>query len=64
MHVGKRGARGLGAVVGQGLSPQLEKVVPSLEGYAIVQSLPASATLGGSQRGQRLSVCIGEGSPP
>ena len=29
------------AVVGQRLSLQLEKVVPSLEGCAIVQNLPA-----------------------
>ena len=35
-------------MVGQGLSPQLEKVDPSLEGCAIVQNLPASATPGHS----------------
>ena len=35
-------------VVGQGLSPQLEEVVPSLEGYVIVQNLPVSATPGHS----------------
>ena len=38
------GEPGLGVVVGQSLSPQLEKVVPSLEGCAIAQNLPASAT--------------------
>ena len=31
---------GLGTGVGQGLSPQVEKVVPSLEGCTIVQKLP------------------------
>ena len=36
-------------VVVQGLSPQLEKVVPCLEGCEIVQSLPVSAILGGSR---------------
>ena len=36
----------MGSVVGQGCSPQWEKAVPSLEGCAIVQSLPASATPG------------------
>ena len=35
-------------VVGQRLSPQLEKVFPSLEGCAIVQNLPASTTPGHS----------------
>ena len=33
----------LGAVVGQGLSPHLEKVFPSLEGCAIVQNLSVSS---------------------
>ena len=32
------GELGLGAVVGQGLRPQLEKAVPSLEGCAIAQN--------------------------
>ena len=36
----------LGAVLGQRLSLQLEKVVPSLEGWVTVQSLPASTTPG------------------
>ena len=38
------GEPGLGAVVGQKLSPQLAKVVPSLEGCMIAQNLPASTT--------------------
>ena len=42
-HLGRRGAA-LGAVVGQGLIPQLDKVIPSLEGGAIARNLPASAT--------------------
>ena len=37
------GKPGLGVVVGQRFSPQLEKVVPSLEGCGIVQNLPVSA---------------------
>ena len=40
------GEPGLGAVLIQGISPQLEKVVFSLEGCAIVHSLPVSATPG------------------
>ena len=40
------GEPALGVVVGQGLSLQLEKVVPSLEACTIVQNLPASATPG------------------
>ena len=47
-HLGRRGARGLGAMVGQGLNPQPEKVVPFLEGCATAQNLPASATPGRS----------------
>ena len=46
----------LGAVVGQGLSPQLEKVIPSLEGCAIAWNLPASATPGRSGQAKG-SVC-------
>ena len=42
------GEAALGTVVGQGLSPQLEKVVPSLEGCVIVQNLSVSSTLGSS----------------
>ena len=38
------GEPGLGAVAGQGFSPQLEKVVPSLEGCTIAQNLPAFTT--------------------
>ena len=50
----------LGAVVGRGLSSQLEKVVPSLEGCTIVQNLPASATLG-TVAGPRAQSAGGQG---
>ena len=43
VHLGRRGVRP-GCGVGQRLSPQLEKAVPSLEGCVIAQNLPASAT--------------------
>ena len=42
LHTWGGGEPALGAVLGQRLSPQLEKVVPSLEGCEIVQNLPAS----------------------
>ena len=41
-HNWGEGKLALGAVVGQGLSLQLEKLVPSLEGCTIVQNLAAS----------------------
>ena len=51
---------GLGAVVGQGRSPQLEKVFPSPEGCTIVQNLPASATPG-TVAGPRAQSAGGQG---
>ena len=44
-HLGRRGANP-GYCGRSGLSPQLEKVVPSLEGCAIAQNLPVSAIPG------------------
>ena len=54
------GEPALGAVVGQGRSPQLEKMVPSPEGCTIVQNLPASATLG-TVAGPRAQSAGGQG---
>nr|XP_060515629.1 probable methyltransferase-like protein 25 [Panthera onca] len=40
------GEPGLGAVVGQSLTPQLEEVVPIMEGCMLIQNRPASTTPG------------------
>ena len=45
-HTWGGGEPGLGVVVGQSLSPQLEEVVPSMEGCMLIQNRPASTTPG------------------